>query len=171
MLSILAISRSILATTPLRWQQLMDNLPADLLAQRPAPAEWSAVECLVHLLDTEQFVFPARVGAFLAGQDFSAFNPETQGNKFLPGDNPQALLERFTRLRGESLDLLASLKPADMPRSARHAELGPVTLEQMLHEWVGHDLDHTIQAERAIMQPFIAGCGPWQVYFTANRIA
>lgn len=171
MLSILATSRSILATTPLRWQQLMDNLPADLLAQRPAPAEWSAVECLVHLLDTEQFVFPARVGAFLAGQDFPAFNPGTQGNKFMPGDNTQALLERFIRLRGESLDLLARLTPADMPRNARHAELGPVTLEQMLNEWVGHDLDHMIQAERAIMQPFIAGCGPWQVYFTANRIA
>ena len=75
MLSILATSRSILATTPLRWQQLVENVPASLLAQRPAPAEWSAVECLVHLLDTEQFVFPARVGAFLAGQDFSAFNP------------------------------------------------------------------------------------------------
>jgi hypothetical protein len=25
---------------------------------------------------------------------------------------------------------------------------------------------HTVQAERALMQPFIQGCGPWQVYFT-----
>jgi hypothetical protein len=24
---------------------------------------------------------------------------------------------------------------------------------------------HTIQAERALMQPFIQGSGPWQVYF------
>jgi hypothetical protein len=28
----------------------------------------------------------------------------------------------------------------------------------------GHDLMHTVQAERALMQPFIAGCGPWQPY-------
>lgn len=26
------------------------------------------------------------------------------------------------------------------------------------------------QAERALMQPFIAGCGPWQPCFAANRI-
>jgi hypothetical protein len=25
-----------------------------------------------------------------------------------------------------------------------------------------HDLNHTVQAERALMQPFIAGSGPWR---------
>jgi len=24
---------------------------------------------------------------------------------------------------------------------------------------------HTVQAERALMQPFIEGCGPWRPYF------
>jgi len=28
-----------------------------------------------------------------------------------------------------------------------------------------HDLMHTVQAERAMMQPFIAGSGPWRPYF------
>ena len=45
---------------------------------------------------------------------------------------------------------------ADLPQ-ARHQELGPVTLEQLLHEWAAHDLMHTVQAERALMQPFIEG--------------
>jgi hypothetical protein len=26
-------------------------------------------------------------------------------------------------------------------------------------------LEHTVQAERALMQPFIEGCGPWRMYF------
>jgi hypothetical protein len=30
----------------------------------------------------------------------------------------------------------------------------------MIHEWAAHDLMHTIQGERALMQPFIADCGP-----------
>ncbi len=30
---------------------------------------------------------------------------------------------------------------------------------------------HTIQAERAMMQPFIAGCGPWRFYFLDHAIA
>jgi hypothetical protein len=40
-----------------------------------------------------------------------------------------------------------------------------VSLSELLHEWAGHDLMHTVQAERALMQPFIQGCGPWQPYF------
>jgi hypothetical protein len=26
-------------------------------------------------------------------------------------------------------------------------------------------LNHTIQAERALMQPFMLGCGPWRPFF------
>ena len=58
--------------------------------------------------------------------------------------------------------------PADLDRKAVHGELGPVTLDEMLHEWAGHDLMHTVQAERALMQPFIENCGPWKPYFAAH---
>jgi hypothetical protein len=43
--------------------------------------------------------------------------------------------------------------------------MGTVTLRQMLNEWAAHDLMHTVQAERALMQPFIDACGPWQRSF------
>ena len=35
----------------------------------------------------------------------------------------------------------------------------------MIHQWAGHDLMHTVQGERALLQPFIEGCGPWKRYF------
>lgn len=161
---------SILSTTTLRWQSLAENVPADLLVRAPAAGEWSAMECLVHLIDTESYVFPVRVRAFLAGRNFPAFNPEIQGTKFDSQANPLKYVSLFAQLRKESLALVSTLTPADMPRMATHAELGPVSLEQLLNEWAGHDLDHTIQAERAIMQPFIHACGPWQKYFAANLI-
>jgi hypothetical protein len=161
---------SILSTTLQRWQSLAESLPVELWNRRPAQGEWSAAECLVHLMDTERFVFPLRVRAFLAGQDFPAFNPDAQGAKLDPAAGGRELVSQFARLRQESLALLDTLNAADLPRTARHAELGPVTLAQMLNEWAAHDLDHTIQAERAVMQPFIDDCGPWQVYFKANRI-
>ena len=44
-----------------------------------------------------------------------------------------------------------------------------MTLEQLLNEWAGHDLMHTVQAERALMQPFIAGSGPWRGYFADHE--
>jgi hypothetical protein len=81
------------------------------------------------------------------------------------------LAETFAALRAKSLELLEGLSPADLERTARHARLGPVTLSQLLHEWAAHDLVHTKQAESALMQPFIQGCGPWQRYFTEHVIS
>jgi len=161
--------RAVLTTTPARWNELAAALPPGLLQRPPAPGEWSALECLQHMIDTEN-VFQFRVRALLQGQDFPAFNPDEEGAA--PGETPPAAVAaRFAQLRAESLELLARVGEADLPRSARHAELGPVTLGQMLHEWAGHDLMHTVQAERALMQPFIEGCGPWQIYFTDHVAA
>lgn len=161
--------RTVLEATPLRWTSLMELLPQDLLTLAPAPGEWSALECLVHILDTERGVFPVRVQAFLAGQDFPGFNPDAEGSD-AGSQSPMALAIEFARLRQENLALLEQVKPADLERRARHAELGMVTLAQLLNEWATHDLNHTVQAERALMQPFLQGCGPWQMYFTDHLI-
>jgi hypothetical protein len=127
--------------------------------------EWSALQCLQHLVDTERWVFPRRVGYLLAGQDFPAFNPDSEGSALDASLSAVALAAEFARLRAESLPIVAGVSPADLDRRARHSELGLVSLRELLHEWAGHDLMHTVQAERALMQPFIRGCGPWQPYF------
>lgn len=163
--------RVMLATTAVHWLSLTETLPEELLTRAPAPGEWSALECLQHLVDTEQAVFPVRVRAFLDGKDFPGFDPTTQGKKWTPGTSPRKIAEEFARLRTESLQLVAKLEPADLPRKAKHAELGPVTLEQMLNEWAAHDMMHLVQAERAVMQPFIIECGPWRKYFSDHEAA
>jgi hypothetical protein len=164
--NILLWVRPVLATTPTRWTNLIEALPVQLLTQAPAPGEWSALECLQHLIDTERWVFPMRVKAFLAGQNFPAFDPDSQGAKPSADQTPAVLAAEFAQLRVASLEILSQVTPSDLDRKAIHGELGPVTLNEMVHEWAGHDLMHTVQAERALMQPFIRGCGPWLRYFT-----
>jgi hypothetical protein len=80
-------------------------------------------------------VFPSHVRAFRAGNDIPAFKPETQGTKLHPGYSSSDLTSQFKLLRGECLTLLEQLRDPDLSRSARHAELGQVTLNEMLHEW------------------------------------
>jgi hypothetical protein len=121
---------------------------------------------LQHLIDTERFVFPTRVGCFLRGEDFPAFNPDTQGTAGKRPVDIDGLLQDFLGLRIDSLTTLEKVRPADLSRTARHAELGLVSLSEMLHEWAAHDLMHTVQAEKAIMQPLIQGSGAWKVYFS-----
>lgn len=164
-MDILTSAEAVLRITPERWIQLAGSVPAELLVRAPAAGEWSALECLQHLVDTERWVFPARVRALLAGQDFPAFDPDSQGTKSAVVQSPVELAAEFARLRRGGLADLATVTADDLERRARHSELGVVTLSELLHEWAAHDLMHTVQGERALMQPFIAGSGPWQPYF------
>ena len=157
--------QAVLSITPTRWLNLTESLPLELLTRPPAPNEWPAVDCLRHLLDTELYVFPVRVKAFFAGQDLEAFNPDAQGTQLEAHHKPAELASEFARRRAASLNALSRVTLADLSRTARHSELGVVSLGEMLHEWAAHDFNHTVQAERAVMQPFIAGSGPWRSYF------
>jgi hypothetical protein len=161
---LLASASAVLVATPSRWASLAQTIPADLLSLPPARGEWSALECLQHLIDTEP-VFQFRVEAFLAGRDFPAFDPDNQGMKPDVTCTQADLAAEYARLRKASLDAMAHLTQEDLNRQARHQELGQVTLSEMINEWAAHDLMHTMQAERAMMQPFIKGCGPWLSYF------
>ena len=163
MTDVLEMVTSILITTPMRWSHMTEMLPAELLNRRPAEGEWSATECLIHLLDTEH-IFPARVQAIMAGRAFPAFDPDTQGTKGTTA-SPAQLAKEFVEQRQSGLAVLQSVTFSDFKRTGIHSELGIVTLEQLLYEWAAHDLNHTIQAERAVMQPFMEGCGPWRIYF------
>jgi hypothetical protein len=162
-------ARSMLVVTPDRWHSLSQALPADLLRRRPAPGEWSAVECLQHIIDAER-VFQFRVKCFLEGADFPAFNPDQEGTD--PGErSPAELARELEGLRSKSLEMLETIGDVDLDRRVRHQELGPVRLGEMLSEWAAHDLNHTIQAERALMQPYLAECGPWIVYFKDHLLS
>ncbi len=161
--------QAILATTPERWQRLVNTLPAALLTRPPAPGEWSALACLRHLLDVERLVFPVRVRAFLAGQDFVAFDPDEPGANE-SAESPEQMVAAFAQHRQENLALLRQLTEPELARVARHEELGQVTLAEMLNEWAAHDLMHTVQAERALMQPFVRACGPWRQYFADHDV-
>ncbi len=163
--NILEEARTILQSTPFRWQSLAANLSTDLLDLPPAPNEWSARDCLQHLVDTERWVFPVRVKALLAGEDFPAFDPDDQGLEPVGQSSLVELAQEFAVLRVANLVLFDQLTTADLTRQTNHQYLGPATMSELIHEWAAHDLNHTVQAERALMQPFIQGTGPWQPLF------
>lgn len=160
---ILGWSGSILTTTPARWRSLVESAPLDLLLAQPAPGEWCALECLQHLVDTERLSMGVRLRALLDETSFPGFNPGQDGSKQTP---TIGLAAEFEELRQKNLALFGQVSEADLAKEALHAEYGMVTMSQFLHHWAAHDLMHTVQAERALMQPFIQGCGPWLENYT-----
>ena len=82
------------------------------------------------------------------------------------GRTIESLLDEFAGLRRRNLQELATLEltPADLARTGRHPELGPVTLGQLLATWTAHDLDHVMQISRVLGRQYSDEVGPWRAY-------
>jgi hypothetical protein len=167
---LLAQVRSMLAATPDRWTALA-RAEASLLVRQPEPGEWSAVQALQHVVDTEVGVFRARVLAIRDGaESFPGYNPDAEGHVDHPEGTAAELAARLAPLRAESLAVLDTVTEADLAKTSRHAELGIVTMTEFLNEWAAHDTMHLVQAERALLQAFIPGSGPWRSYFVDHDV-
>lgn len=154
-----------------RWHELATGLDPELLTRPPAPGQWSALQCLGHATDTEAAVFAARVRALLTGQAvLASYDPDAESTPITADTDPATLAGRHAALRAESLALLGTVAETNLDRTARHAELGLVTLRELLNEWAAHDLMHVVQAERAVMQAFIPSSGPWRRYFADHDV-
>ena len=169
MSDVIALVRSMLETSVGRWEAIARVHPS-LLARPPADGEWSAIQALQHVVDTEHGVFRARMLAILDGRPFEAFDPDAQGGvDHVAGSAPE-LVRALAPLRAVSLETLAGLREADLSRTAIHQELGEVTMAELLNEWAAHDTMHIVQAERALIQPFIPASGPWRSYFRDHDV-
>ena len=122
---------------------------------RPDPSSWSLVEVMCHLRDVEEEVHSVRYRAVI-----------NQDNPFLPGaatdewavircygeqDGPKAR-DAFLAARRQNLTLLGSLDDAAWQRMARHAFLGPTSLQELVHVAVQHDEVHLQQIEELLLK-------------------
>ena len=161
--------KSVLVTTPSRWHQITQHFSDEQLRRCPAPSEWSALEVLVHLVDMEGLVFPVRVHALMQGEaSFPAFYPDHDDDE-IAAIVPTELAKEFESLRHQNLSLLDQIEPRHFENRSRHAELGEATMTNLLAEWGGHDLQHLVQANQALMQTFIPETGPWYLYFREHE--
>ena len=162
-------SLSMLRTSVDRWSAI-SRVDAALLARRPAPGEWSAIQALQHVVDTELKVFRTRVLAIRAGEAFPGFDPDAEGHVDRITLTARELVAQLAERRAQSLATLETLAPDDLARTGVHAELGTVTMAELLNEWAAHDTMHIVQGERALMQAFIPASGPWRSYFADHDV-
>jgi hypothetical protein len=129
----------------------LDALGADG-GWRPEPGEWSANECVGHLIEAERRGFAGRIRTILATDrpdlppDLEAWDPpavaEARRDHMRP---PRELAEEFSEMRAEGVELVRGLQPADMGRVGIHPDVGPLRVDELLGEWVHHDRNHVRQ--------------------------
>ena len=118
---------------------------------RPAAGEWSANECVGHLIEADQRGFGGRIRTILAADAGSPVRlqtwdpPDVAAARADHGRDPESLIADFAALRAEGVDLVRSLRPDDLRRSGTHPEVGELRVDELLAEWVHHDRNHVRQ--------------------------
>ncbi|MBI5957553.1 MAG: HAD-IA family hydrolase [Chloroflexi bacterium] len=115
--------------------------------KHPDQQEWSPIEVLCHLWESERDVQRPRLLKIQAED-----NPFLSQPKAPPGPlarpcpgSPLGLAQKFAVERQTTLTFLTGLAPEDWQRPARHTIFGPTTLLEMAHFTAQHDRLHLTQ--------------------------
>ena len=119
---------------------------------RPEPGEWSANECVGHLIEAERRGFAGRIRRILAGSgndapvELEGWDPpavaEARADHLRDGAE---LADEFASLRADGVRLVRGLGPTDLERSGLHPDVGLLRVDELLGEWVHHDRNHVRQ--------------------------
>lgn len=152
-----------LERTPRVLDALLEGLSAADMQWQPAAGRWSIAEVVAHLAHAEEHCFGPRLRAFLEEADAEFGGYEAEEFRAAP---VEGALTRLREARRANLDRLAAAPASAVKRAARHAELGRVTLGEMLNEWAFHDLGHIRQiAEIVRARRYYPGMGAWRRYY------
>lgn len=119
-----------------------------LAGWKPAPDEWSANECVGHLIEADRRGFAGRIRRILVADGVEEHGWDQQGVAAArrDWDRPVAdVVEEFQRVRDDAISVVESLRAEDLGRHAIHDVVGPVSVLELLHEWVFHDRNHIRQ--------------------------
>jgi hypothetical protein len=133
------------------WQRMIESAGEDL-RERPAHEEWSVVELLGHIVDSE-LVTSGRYRWVLAEDEpnLPGYDQEAWTAQFNHrSDDPELLLTLFGALRLANLDLWERTDVQDRGRFGIHAERGPESFDLLFRLQAGHGRVHLTQAEEAL---------------------
>jgi hypothetical protein len=139
------------AVTPRALRDLLQEA-GDRARTRPAPNDWSVLEVIGHLADSE-IVVSARYRWILAhneprlvGYDQELWMERLRHDQ----DDPRELLSVFEALRAANLALWSRSSEDERARVGIHEERGPESYELVFRLSAGHDRNHLSQARRAV---------------------
>ena len=129
---------------------------------KPAPDRFSIAEVLAHLSHSEGQCYRLRLDRFMKENRPELEPDDAQMHLDLYRNaDPEDAFNHFEEQREDNVNYLRDLPVEAGERKAIHKSAGEITLNQMLHEWVLHDLGHIRQvAELVRARKFLAGAGP-----------
>ena len=155
---------SLLEKTPAILELLLGGLSIEVLQWKPAADRWSIAEVLGHLVMIEK-LYEQRARRIVLEESPALAKHEAPTEGEAQKKSARQHMEEFVPLRRAFVFYLHSIPAAAAGRTGQHAELGSISLSQMLHELANHDLGHLRQiAELYRGHSFYPHAGPFQKY-------
>jgi hypothetical protein len=132
---------------------LIREVPPARLKQRPQPGKWSAYEHACHLA-TDHALFLERLDRMLAQDDpvIEAVEPGADEGEKLMRMDLDAVLLQFVRERGQLVERLRALTPAQWARTGRHTAYAPYTVFIMFRHLAMHGMLHAYRIEELALK-------------------
>jgi hypothetical protein len=137
----------LLEQTPIIIEKILICAGREALLWKPSAERWSISEVLAHLVEVEGvYQQRSRVIVEKDNPELAAYdqNKAYAAGRYSSGE-PREHLYKFCHERDRSLSWLRYVPPEAASRTARHAEIGPITMSQLMHSWASHDLAHIRQ--------------------------
>ena len=159
-------SRQLLAGTPMALRGTLGGLSDAWLQADEGPGTWTPWQTLAPHTHAVDRLWLGRVATSVAHGSLVVRGPVDReaGFERFAGWDVGRVLDRFAELRAANLVRLDELHlgNVDLVRIGRHADLGPVTLEQLLATWTVHDLNHEAQIVKTLAKRYRDAVGPWR---------
>ena len=139
----------LLEASGLSFASTLTALSPEAAAWHPKPDEWCVKEVIGHIILTEQNGFAGRIKFILAGdeRDLPVYDRDALARQRNDCERPpDKLKDEFVAIRKDSIALVRSLQDSQLSRGGTHPDVGRLTVNDLLHEWVHHDGNHLRQA-------------------------
>ena len=112
-----------------------------------APGKWTARQILTHLAETDMALgYRVRMAVSNPGYVAQPFDQDAWIAKETRTSGADAVAAYFA-LRQMNISLFASLTPGDRQTALTHPEYGAISVDWVIHQMAGHDLNHLAQLE------------------------
>jgi len=117
----------------------------ELARWRPSDHEWTATEVVGHVIEADRRGFAGRIRRILDEDGVAEVGWDQQAVAIARGDAHRSAEEVAVELdsvRADALEIVRSLRPGDLDRTAVHATVGRISVRDLLQEWLFHDRNH-----------------------------
>jgi FMN phosphatase YigB (HAD superfamily) len=124
---------------------IVSEIPPHVWHMRPDAEEWTPIEVLCHLRDSERTVQRPRLETILCEDNPFLSQPAAPPATQVCPESARQVALAFAAERQQTLDFLAALPAEAWNRPARHYIFGPTTLVEMANFTATHDRLHIEQ--------------------------